>query len=129
MSIIRVQLCVGFWTNKWNMSHWVKYANIRVFSDTYFLVCVLGFYSYTWRFGLEKTFISVYLMQCPTESFSKLKYNILLHCTCKILPWSAKLAALCRIEIFKNSFFTIYTIYTINEWNKLIQKLEELIRT
>ena len=23
--------------NKWNTSDWVKYANIRVFSDTYFL--------------------------------------------------------------------------------------------
>ena len=33
---IRVH-CVSFWANKWNTSDWVKYVNIRVFSDTYFL--------------------------------------------------------------------------------------------
>ena len=27
---------LSFWANKWNTSHWVNYANIRVFSDTCF---------------------------------------------------------------------------------------------
>ena len=33
----------------------------------------------------EKTCIFAYIMQCPTESIGKLRYNILLQCTCKIL--------------------------------------------
>ena len=37
------------------------------------------------KFGSEKVVRFVYLMHCPTESTGKLRYNILLRCTCKIL--------------------------------------------
>ena len=33
----------------------------------------------------QRNFIFAYLMQCPTESIDKLRYNILLQCTCKVL--------------------------------------------
>ena len=40
----------------------------------------------------------------------------------KLCTWSAKLAALCRTEIFKNSFL----LYTINEWNKLDPEIRRI---
>ena len=85
MSIILVQWCAVFWANQWNTSHWVKYVNIRVFSDTYFPVYVLAFCPYTGKCGSENTFTFAYLMQCPTEFIGKLRYNILLQCIWKIL--------------------------------------------
>ena len=76
MSIILVQWCVIFWGNKWNTSDWVKYGNIRVFSDTCFRVYALGFCPYIGECDLEENFIlasRTYLMQCPTESIGKLR--------------------------------------------------------
>ena len=84
MSIL-AQWCVIVWDNQWNMSDWVKYGVIRVFSDTYFCVYVLGFCPYIGKCGLEKIYTFAYLLQCLTESISSLGYNILLQCTCKIL--------------------------------------------
>ena len=82
MSIILVQYCVRFWANKKNTSHLVKYANMEVFSDTYFPLYALGFCPYTGKFGSDKIFIFAYLMQCQTESIGILRYSILLRYTC-----------------------------------------------
>ena len=57
-------------------------------------VYVLGFCSYIGKCGSEKNFIFAYIMQCPTESIGKLRYNTsigklryntLLQCNCKNL--------------------------------------------
>ena len=78
MSTVLVQWCIILRANQWNTSDWVKYGNILVLSDTYFQIYVA--YMAQW-----KPFIFAYLTQCPAESIGKLKYNVLLQCTCKIL--------------------------------------------
>ena len=83
ISIMLAQWCVIFWANQWNMSDWVKYGVIRVFSNTYFCGYVLGFCTYVGKCG--EIFISACLLQCLTESIGNLRYKILLQCTCKIL--------------------------------------------
>ena len=62
MSTILAQWCVIVWDNQWNMSDWVKYGVIRIFSDTYFCVYVLGFCPYIGKCGLEKILIFAYLL-------------------------------------------------------------------
>ena len=76
-----------------------KYMGYK-FSDTYFPVYILGFCPYTGKLGLKKTFIFAYLMQCPTESNGKLRYNILLlRCTCKVLSMKCQT---CCTDIFQS---------------------------
>ena len=93
MSIFLIQWCVIFWANQWNMSDWVKYGNIWLFPDTYFPIYAHVFCPYMGKCDSEKTFIFAYLMQCPTESIGKRRYNILLQCTFKIL---------CKVNFSRN---------------------------
>ena len=79
MSII-IQRYVSFWANKLNTSHWIKYANIQVFSGRYFPLDVPGFCRCTGKLGSEKTFCisHAYLIQ--------VKYFTVLFCRfCPIL--------------------------------------------
>ena len=103
---------LSFWANKWNTSHWVNYANIRVFSDTCFPVCIIGFYPYTWKFGSEKTFIFAYLMQCPAEFVSNLETTFIFVALEKYGAWSTKLAAL----ISSSAFFLVATSNSVHLW-------------
>ena len=102
MSIMLAQWCVIFWGNQWNMSDWVKYGVIRVFSDTYFCGYALGFCTYVGKCGSGKTFIFAFLLQCLTESIGNLRYNILLQCPCKILHMKCKT---CCTNILQCVFF------------------------
>ena len=58
---------------------------VRVFFDTYFSAYVIGLCPYTDKFGSDKIFILACLIQCPTDSIGKLRYNIFLGYTCKML--------------------------------------------
>ena len=121
MSIILVQWCVSFWANRWNTSHWVKYVNILGFSGTYFPTYVPGFFSNPEIFWLEKTFIFAYHMQCLSESMGKLKYNIHLCCTWKILSMMCQTSSTDTFQciFFLHPLATVYifgnvTIHLLN---------------
>ena len=75
---------------------------MRVFSDTYFFVYALGFCPFTEKFGSEKNFIFAYIMHCPIGSMGKLRYDIILYCTRKILCMKHQI---CCTDIFRLIFF------------------------
>ena len=60
-----------------------KIGEYQIFFDTYFPLYIIGFCVCMGTFDSEKTF--AYLKQCPAEPIGKLRYNILLRCTCKDL--------------------------------------------
>ena len=58
-------------------------------------------------------------MQCATESFVKLRYNTLLHCSCKVL--CMKYQTCCTV-----SNRNLFLPYTINEWKKLDPEIRRI---
>ena len=60
------------------------------------------------KFGLGKTFIFAYLMPCQTDSIGKLRHNILLRCTCKILCMKRQT---CSTDIFQCIFLAAKSVH------------------
>ena len=74
---------------------------MRVFSDTYFPIYVLGFCPYTGKFGLEKTFIFAYLCSVKLSLLVNFGTTFFSVALAKFCASSAKLAAL----TFSSAFF------------------------
>ena len=79
-----------------------------------FPLYVLGFCmgKYMGNFGLEKTFIFAYLMQCPTESIVNLGASYFSVALGKFWVWSTKLGALTS----SSAFFLAATSNIVHLW-------------
>ena len=96
------------------MTHRVKHANIRVFSNTYFHVYLFGILSIYWKIWLTENLLYLHtLCSVKLSLLVNLGTTFFSIAPAKFCASRAKLAALCRTEIFKKK------LYNINEWNKL----------
>ena len=91
------------------MTHLVKHANIRVFSNTYFPVYLFGILSIYWKIWLTENLLYLHTL-CSVKL--SLLVN-LLHCTCKILRMTCQTCCTVQNRNLQKK------LYNINEWNKL----------
>ena len=101
--------------NKWNISHWVKYANVRIFSDTYFPYTSLDHVHIRENLAYRKSLYFYILCSVQLSLLVNLGAILFSIAFAKFCTWNAKPVALCRTEIFKKTFLP----YTINEWKKI----------